>query len=103
MTRVAAASVLLALLTGCASNAGAWRTYARGSYQYGRIEAKAELICAPPRNPALADFCREAADTQKQVRALVPILETELEKGKPDFSKIMQYIDLVLSLASKAL
>lgn len=91
------------LLTGCASaDPGAWTVYARASYFYGRIEAKTELVCTPPRNPALADFCREAAQTQKQVQTLAPTIEAELAKERVNWGELMKYLDLVLGLASKA-
>jgi hypothetical protein len=92
------------LLTGCASaDPAAWRLYAKAAYFYGRIEAKAEVVCAPPRNPVLADFCREAAATQQQVQTLAPTIEAELAKDRADWAAIGKYLDLVLGLAARAL
>lgn len=92
------------VVTGCASaDPGAWQLYSRASYFYGRIEAKTELVCSPPRNPALADFCKEAAQTQKQVQTIAPTIEAELAKERVNWPEILKYLDLVLGLAAKAL
>ena len=97
-------AALALLLTGCAAaDPGAWQLYAKASYFYGRMEAKTELVCAPPRNPNLADFCREAAQTQQRVREIAPTIESELAKDKADWAAIGKYLDLVLGLAAKAL
>lgn len=92
-------------LWGCTSAPpDAWRLYAKGNYYYGRMEAKTELLCTPaPTRLALADYCREAEATRQMIKGVVPSIEAELVKSKPDFGKIMQYLDLVLSLAAKAL
>jgi hypothetical protein len=103
MRRLALALALL--LTGCTSaGPNAYLLYAKGNYYYGRMEAKTELLCTPtPRRADLMDYCREAAQTREIIKSVVPIIEAELVKEEPDWAKIMQYLDLVLSLASKAL
>lgn len=103
MRRLAGVLVGL-LLAGCAAaDPNAWRLYAKASYLYGRIEAKAETHCAPPVPPDRADVCREAAAAQQAVRTMAPTIEAELSKSAPDWTQIMKYVDIVFGLAAKAL
>ena len=101
MTRIV--FMLTMLLTGCASDPNLWLIYAKIAHTYGRVEAKTELLCAPPVKVSLADYCAEAARTREAVERINPIIQAELTKKRPDWPRIMQYLDLVLSLASKAL
>ena len=101
--RVLYAALAVVFLAGCASKpAAAWLLYSDVSYQYGRIEAKTELLCAPPIRAALADYCREASNTQQLIKQLKPIVRAELAKETPDWDKIASYVGLVLSLAGAA-
>ena len=92
------------LLTGCASaDPAAWQLYSKAAYTYGRMEARVEVICTPPRNPALHDFCKEAEAVQAKIRQVAPTIEAELARDRADWGAVMQYLELVLSLAAKAL
>lgn len=94
----------LLLAAGCTTaDPNAWLLYSRANYVYGRMEAKTELLCAPPVRASIVDYCREAAETQKIIKAVNPTIQAELVKKKPDWQQIMQYVDLIFSLASKAL
>lgn len=102
----ARAVVLLAglLLVGCTTaDPNAWLLYAKASHTYGRMEAKIELLCSPPIRTTLVDFCAEATETRTRIRAVTPTIQAELTKNKPDWSQILRYVDLILSLAGAAL
>lgn len=99
-----AALALGILLTGCTTaDPNAWLLYSRANYLYGRMEAKTELLCTPPMRASLTDYCAEAAKTRDIIKAVNPTIQAELVKSKPDWPKIMQYVDLIFSLAAKAL
>lgn len=90
-------------LVGCPSaDPNAWRLYAKAAYTYGRIEAKAESHCAPPLKADRVEVCKEAGRVQGEIKTLAPTIEAELAKNKPDWPRIMMYLDLVLGLAAKA-
>lgn len=94
----------VATLTGCASQNEALVMYAKASYLYGRVEAKAETACAEEvKSKALVDACAEGASVQTQVKAVAPKIEAELAKNKPDWDRIFQFTDLVIGAASKFL
>jgi hypothetical protein len=102
--RTALVGLCLTILVGCAStDPNAWVMYARANYHYGRIEAKAEMLCSRPRPPQAAEFCQEAEKVQQIVSVADPKIQAELTKGKADWAVIRQYLDLVLGLAAKAL
>ena len=79
-----------------------WLLYAKAAHLYGRVEAKTELLCSTPRRE-LADFCQEAAKTRDAIAAMNPVIQAELVKKEPDWPRILQYVDLVFSLAARAL
>lgn len=94
---------LLLFLTGCTTaDPNAWLLYSRANYLYGRMEAKTELLCAAPVRASLVDYCQEAAKVRDTIQGINPTIQAELAKEKPDWPRIMQYLDLVLSLAGKA-
>jgi len=102
--RRALCCLTLLLTAGCASAApDKWLLYARANYLQGRLEAKGEALCAQSGTLAQADFCAEAKATRDTLRAAKPGIEAELSQSKPDMQKILQYVDLVFSLASKGL
>lgn len=86
---------------GCASAPPqAWMLYSRASYLYGRMEAKVESTCTPVTEKT-RDLCTSAAKVRDEVRTLNPVIQAELIKEEPDWARIMQYLDLVIGLATK--
>ncbi len=104
MKRVIVGVCLTLGLAGCTTAApNVWLIYTKAAYTYGRIEAKAETHCAAPIPPDRAEVCREAARVQAQIQALTPVINAELSRNRPDWDRIMSYVDLILSLAGKFL
>lgn len=97
--------VLVALaLVGCAAKPPSlFFMYADASYYYGRIQAKTEIVCTAPIPSRLIAFCQEAAETQKVIQTLNPLIREELARQEVDWAKVMKYVDLIFSLATKAL
>ena len=89
-------------LIGCSSaRPEVWVMYGRASYLYGRIEAVAEQHCTAPVPLDRQAVCAEAVRTQKAVHEIAPAIRAELSKSEPDWTRIMEYVDLVLGLATK--
>lgn len=90
------------VLVGCTSAPpGQWLMYAHANYAYGRIQAKAEAICAPSPMPGAGEFCAEAAKADTAVRTAAPLVEAELSRSRPDWAVIMKYVDIAIGLAGK--
>jgi hypothetical protein len=97
-----ALAILGLSLIGCSSaRPEVWVMYGRASYLYGRIEAVAEQHCAAPVPLDRHAVCSEAERTQKAVKEIAPAVRAELSKSSPDWTRIMEYVDLVLGLATK--
>jgi hypothetical protein len=97
-----ALAILGLSLIGCSSaRPEVWVMFGKASYLYGRIEAVAETHCAAPVPVDRQVVCAEAARTQKAVHEIAPAIRAELSKSDPDWSRIMEYVDLVLGLATK--
>ena len=76
--------------------------YSRANYLYGRVEALAEVACAQP-TPKIQAVCTEAANVQKEVKSINPIIQAELAKKEPNWDVILKYTDAVIGLAGKFL
>jgi hypothetical protein len=98
-----ALAILGLSLIGCSSaRPEVWVMYGKAAYLYGRVEAVAEHHCGVSPLPVDRQaVCAEAVRTQKAVLEIAPVVRAELSKSSPDWSRIMEYVDLVLGLATR--
>ena len=99
--RVAILTVTIWAMSGCSSAPPAeWMLYSRAAYLYGRAQAFTQIACEKPE-AAKTVACVEGQKIQDEVHTLNPLIQDELSKNKPDWAKIMQFMDLAVGLASK--
>lgn len=95
------ASLTLLVLAGCTSaRPPVWLLYADAKQAYGRMQVQFEILCdvITPENQRI---CTEASVVDQNIQLLEPGIRAELSKERPDWDKIMQFVQLAIGIASK--
>jgi hypothetical protein len=91
---------LLWLLTSCTTATGPLLLYADAKEIHGRMAVQTEILCSRITQQNQR-YCSEAARTEQVIQSVEPGIRAELAKSKPDWAMILQYVQIIIGIASK--